>query len=348
MAHKRFITSGISTDERLAPVAAEDVQCALMWPWLLLEFDDWGRAEFSPVRTKLSRFPAFAALSPEDIERAINLFIKHGLMHKYEEDDKSYLAVRPRSWIKHQTYLVGTKRPGADSKFPAPENPPWSKEEEIELRITMTRTSDRSKIERQLTETSAANSECQLTTADVSRQSGMSVPSLSPSPSPSPTKTKNKKDMSGESAAGLSAEFDEWWEGYPRKDAKKEALAKYKATRRKGVAREDLFRARDVYARYVRSQATEKQFMLLAKTFLGPNERWRDWLKGPPVTGRSAEPASASDFADERREIDELFGGDQRAWWQWRKAGKPEIGEWHRGRGNGSAGNGAGDREKPG
>lgn len=82
MAHKRFITSGISTDERLAPVAAEDVQCALMWPWLLLEFDDWGRAEFSPVRTKLSRFPAFAALSPEDIERAINLFIKHGLMHK--------------------------------------------------------------------------------------------------------------------------------------------------------------------------------------------------------------------------------------------------------------------------
>jgi hypothetical protein len=154
--------------------------------------------------------------------------------------------------------------------------------------------------------------------------------------------------LSGESAAGLSAEFEEWWEGYPRKDAKKEAQAKYKATRRKGVNREDLFRARDVYARYVRSQGTEKQFMLLGKTFLGPNERWRDWLRGPPVSGRSAEPATAADFADERREIDELFGGDQRAWWQWRKAGKPEIGEWRRGRGHGSARNGEGDREKPG
>jgi len=154
--------------------------------------------------------------------------------------------------------------------------------------------------------------------------------------------------MSGESAAGLSAEFEEWWEGYPRKDAKKEAQAKYRATRRKGVNREDLFRARDVYARYVRSQGTEKQFMLLGKTFLGPNERWRDWLRGPPVTGRSAEPATAADFADERREIDELFGGDQRAWWQWRKAGKPEIGEWRRGRGNGSTRNGEGDRQVPG
>jgi hypothetical protein len=154
--------------------------------------------------------------------------------------------------------------------------------------------------------------------------------------------------MSGESAAGLSAEFEEWWEGYPRKDAKKEAQAKYRATRRKGVSRDDLFRARDVYARYVRSQGTEKQFMLLGKTFLGPNDRWRDWLRGPPVSGRSAEPATAADFADERREIDELFGGDQRAWWQWRKAGKPEIGEWRRGRGNGSARNGEGDRQVPG
>lgn len=194
MAHKRFITSSISIDEKLAKVAAEDMTSALLWPWLLFEFDDWGRAECSPMRIRLARFPAFPSLTTEAIEYGISLFIKHGLTHQYEVRGKSYWAVRPCTWIKHQNYLSGTKRAGADSSIPAPLDAPWSLEEEIEMRLAMTRATEKDKAESVLKEKYL----CQLTngnvsrqsemSADISRQTEMSVPSPSPSPSPSGSK----------------------------------------------------------------------------------------------------------------------------------------------------------------
>lgn len=198
MAHKRFISSGISTDEDLARVAAEDAVSFLMWPFLLLDLDDWGRGKHSAMHTKLTRFPACSSLGSDDIEKAIGLFEKHKLVHCYRSGGKNFLAVRPSSWIRHQTYLTGSKREGADSSFPAPENPPWSMEEEIQMRLKMTRNADKLKEEVLLRsqyrhiidstvscppEMSADKRRQSGMSADKSCQTGMAVPSPSLSPS---------------------------------------------------------------------------------------------------------------------------------------------------------------------
>lgn len=171
MARKRFISSDISVDERLASVAVENPIGALMWPWFLLNLDDWGRGTANPLRIKLGVFPAFP-FTVEEINKAVDSFVQVGLVHKYEVDEEEYIAVKPKSWIKYQTYLNGTKRNTNGSRLPEPVNPPWDNNENEAMRQKMTRMS-------------ADKQECQLTTADVSRQTGMAVPSPSPSPSPS-------------------------------------------------------------------------------------------------------------------------------------------------------------------
>lgn len=126
-----------------------------------------------------------------------------------------------------------------------------------------------------------------------------------------------------EEKAKLAAEFSEWWQDYPRKDARKEAEAKYIATRRKGATKEGLERAKQNYIRYVRAQGIEKKFIMQGKTFLGPHERWRDWLNDIEVaslvvgSGMAPVPTQAA-YEQERAEL-EQFGGDYKKWWAWKK-----------------------------
>jgi hypothetical protein len=81
MARKRFVTSDMSVDERLAEIAAENPVAALMWPWFITNFDDWGRMEAVPMKIKLTVFPAFP-YTADDISEAINLYAKHEIVHK--------------------------------------------------------------------------------------------------------------------------------------------------------------------------------------------------------------------------------------------------------------------------
>lgn len=170
MARKRFITSEISVDERLAGVATENPMAALMWPWMILYLDDWGRGSASPIKIKLAVFPAFP-FSPAEIQKTVESLGRAGLVHLYEVDGEGFMAVRPKTWIKYQTYLKGTKRGRNASKIPSPTDAPWGTDEEGELCQEMSRMS-------------ADNSECQLTNGNVSNVSchlQMSVPSPSPS-----------------------------------------------------------------------------------------------------------------------------------------------------------------------
>ena len=109
MARKRFITSDMSIDEKIADIAVENPVAALMWPWFITGFDDWGRMEAVPVKIKLSIFPAFP-YTPKDIKEAIDLYDKYGIVHKYEVDGKVYIAVEPEKYYKYQTYIRGNKR----------------------------------------------------------------------------------------------------------------------------------------------------------------------------------------------------------------------------------------------
>jgi DnaD/phage-associated family protein len=125
MARKRFVTSDISTDGKVASLAEENPIAALMWPWFLTALDDWGRMGANPVEVKLTVFPAFPYTS-KDIAEVIRLYDVNGLAHYYKVDDKEYLAVCPEPWYKYQTYIKKERQEKQQlSKFPAPPNPPW-------------------------------------------------------------------------------------------------------------------------------------------------------------------------------------------------------------------------------
>ncbi len=120
MGRKVFITSDMSTDERLIDVAAVDPTAALLWPWLLTAFDDWGRAEASPKRLKASVFPMIDSVSADTIGSALDLYTQAGLIIRYEVDGKSYMAIPPEKWFKYQTHIRSEKRTRDGSRFPPP------------------------------------------------------------------------------------------------------------------------------------------------------------------------------------------------------------------------------------
>lgn len=120
MGRKVFVTSDMSVDERLVEVAEENPQAALIWPWLLTAFDDWGRAEAMPKRLKARVFPMIASVTADDIQAAIGLFAEKGLIALYEIDGKQYIAIEPEKWFKYQTHIKREKRARDGSRYPAP------------------------------------------------------------------------------------------------------------------------------------------------------------------------------------------------------------------------------------
>lgn len=128
MARKVFISSDMSNDERLIDVAEVDPQAALIWPWIITAFDDWGRAIASPKRLKSSIFPMIETVSSEIVEKSLNLYQIHGLIQLYEADGKPYMCIPAEKWYKYQTHMNRTnRRPGKDkmkSDYPDPQDPP--------------------------------------------------------------------------------------------------------------------------------------------------------------------------------------------------------------------------------
>ncbi len=124
MARKVFVSSDMSIDERLIEVAEANPTAALLWPWLLTTFDDWGRAEANARRLKAQVFPAISSLTSETIEDALAMFQAVGLIRLYEMDRKRYMAIPQDKWYKYQTHMNRKdRRQGKDkmkSDFPAP------------------------------------------------------------------------------------------------------------------------------------------------------------------------------------------------------------------------------------
>lgn len=120
MGRKIYITSEMSVDERIIEVAERNPQAALLWPWILTAFDDWGRANADPKRLKASVFPAIETVTPDLIASALELYAEAGLVVLYEHQGKSFMAIPPEKWFKYQTHIRGEKRAKDNSKFPAP------------------------------------------------------------------------------------------------------------------------------------------------------------------------------------------------------------------------------------
>ena len=160
MARKRFVTSEISTDRKIAKLAEKNPTAAALWPWFLTALDDWGRMNADPIEVKLTIFPAFPYTSDE-VEEFIKLYHEFEIAYFYEVEGKCYLAVNPSTWLKYQTYIRKDKLEKQSSKIPEPKNAPW---------VAKNNTVDG------------------LATINVAKQQSATINVLSPSPSPSPSK----------------------------------------------------------------------------------------------------------------------------------------------------------------
>lgn len=172
MARKRFITSEISTDRKLAKLAEKNPVAAALWPWFITAFDDWGRMNADPIEVKLTVFPAFPYTSDE-VEEFIKLYHEFEMAYFYEVDEKPYLAINPDTWLKYQTYIRKDKLEKQNSKIPEPLGAPW---------IAKNKTSDN------------------LATKNVAKQQSATINVLSPSPSPSPSDNISTSEHSPDTA----------------------------------------------------------------------------------------------------------------------------------------------------
>lgn len=120
MARKVFITSDMSIDDGLGLIAETDPLSALLWPWFLTVFDDWGRAEANVRKLKPKVFPTNDAVTHEAIERALIQYSDKGLIQLYEVGGKRYMAIPSGKWFKYQTHIRREKRLKDDSRLPAP------------------------------------------------------------------------------------------------------------------------------------------------------------------------------------------------------------------------------------
>lgn len=95
----------------------------------------------------------------------------------------------------------------------------------------------------------------------------------------------------------LEEEFERWWKNYPRRTAKVNARKAYLARRREGIEPKDLLAAARRYADDRHGEPDK--FTLHPATFLGPGERWRDFLPADGAEDEYDDPGRS--FTDELR-----------------------------------------------
>ncbi len=113
-----------------------------------------------------------------------------------------------------------------------------------------------------------------------------------------PVLIEEKKKKKTITDVSFPKDFTTLWEAYPRKIAKQTASKAYTARRRAGDTADELLLATHHYA--VSVKGTAEKYVLHAATFLGPDERWRDYLVKPDLNGK---PQGQVECATCRRKI---------------------------------------------
>jgi len=95
---------------------------------------------------------------------------------------------------------------------------------------------------------------------------------------PEKRETRNEKRESDQGCSEYTSEFETFWNIYPRKKEKKAAFGKWKATKNKGADPKDLIKAATNYSQECKAECTSDKYIKLARTFLGPDEHWKEYL----------------------------------------------------------------------
>ena len=79
----------------------------------------------------------------------------------------------------------------------------------------------------------------------------------------------------GEKNSGYDDDFAEFWNLYPKKDGRKNALQSYIKVRKNGTDKDAILSGLNAYVAQCERRGTEKQYIAMASTWLN-QERW-DW-----------------------------------------------------------------------
>ena len=111
--------------------------------------------------------------------------------------------------------------------------------------------------------------------------------------------TQHTDSTNQELMATSVAEFEDFWQYYPRKYKKKTALRAWMArVKDKNVPAEMVAAAR-IYADHCRTSHTEPRFIMHGSTFIGPDVPYLEWLHGVAAgagTGDGSRSMSAADI----------------------------------------------------
>jgi len=111
-------------------------------------------------------------------------------------------------------------------------------------------------------------------------------------PEEKPEPAKSSKEIR------TTPEFEEFWNAYPRKEGRGEAYKKYKARRKDGYSSEELITAAIAYSERCRKLKTETQYIKHAKTFLGDNLPFLDYLPKKVEIPAEQAPQSGNPFEE--------------------------------------------------
>lgn len=121
MARKRYISTELSTDGKLADLSVHGFLPLLLYTWSIPHMDDWGRLTGDARQFKLLVCPALDILLRE-VDEALNQIAAAGLWERYEVDGKWCISVPATKWFKHQSYInKGKREDDSGSDFPSPD-----------------------------------------------------------------------------------------------------------------------------------------------------------------------------------------------------------------------------------
>lgn len=244
----RILKESICTSDTIDQLSPQE---EVFFYRLLVACDDYGRMDGRPRILRARCFPLRVDVITDDaISEWLDTFERVGLVERYTVNGQLYIQVT--TWERHQQ--VRAQR----SKFPAPAD----------------------------SNTASASNGYQLISDDIRCPRNpnpnpdpnpypdtiMSAPAV-PEPSPQEPKPKPVKHE-------YSADFEQFWTIYPRKEEKRGAFKSWNARLKGGALPDQIIAAARNYA--TATADTEPQWIKLPATFLGPDRDYDDWINGIP------------------------------------------------------------------
>jgi len=254
MRHRQ-IFDDVAANKYLAKLT--DAEAHLFWcMWgSQIITDDFGNFSWDPVEIRLGAIPGRKRWTAQKITQCLAGLVHKGLVRQYEADGKRF---------GHFNHFL--KRTMAGKGYHRQRRcPPAPNEEDANAVGAPSAPS-----------TPSASSVPPAPKSDKCDNQSNSTQLNSKQLKATQSK-KNKKES-------YSIEFETFWETIPSRanNPKKLAFAQWQARLKEGRTPAELICAARNYRLYCERKGKEGEFVLMARTFLGPNERYVEFLEGVP------------------------------------------------------------------